>query len=308
MKKFLFTWPVLALFIGITSGTAAAADNWRASSHDGVVVPLWENKIPYSKGNQDHDKPFVTVFLPAGAKTPTAAAVICPGGSYGHLAWEKEGINYAKFLNSLGMAGIVLRYRLGTPGQGSYRHPVMLTDVSRAMRLTRFNAKKWNIDPARIGVMGSSAGGHLAATMLTQFDRGDTAAADPVDRESSRPDFGILCYPVISMTPGLTHRGSHDNLLGKDASTELENQMSAELQVKSDTPKCFIWHTSEDGGVPAANSLAFASALAAKKIPFELHIFEKGGHGLGLQDTPPFENVHPWGKELARWLKAEFAR
>jgi acetyl esterase/lipase len=224
--------------------------------------------------------------------------VICPGGGYGVLAGH-EGEDYAHYLNRLGIAGFVLKYRLGSAG---YRHPVMLQDAARAVRLVRARAGDWGVDPKRVGIMGSSAGGHLASTVLTHFDGGNPDAEDMVERQSSRPDIGILCYAVITLGE-FTHQGSKRNLLGEAPPPELVKLLSNELQVTEETPPCFIWHTWEDTAVPIENSLQFAAALRKAGVPFDLHVYEKGSHGIGLRDKPPFENVHPWGKDLAFWLR-----
>ena len=211
---------------------------------------------PARSAKQDKDIPTLTPYWPDPAKATGAAIVICPGGGYGGLA-PHEGDHYARFLNEYGIAGFVLKYRLGSAG---YRHPAMLQDAARAVRTVRARAGEWKLDPKRIGIMGSSAGGHLASTLLTHFDAGKPDAADPIERQSSRPDLGILCYAVISMGE-FGHQGSQNNLLGNDPSPELIRELSNELQVTKDTPPCFIWHTYEDNGVPVENSLQFAEAL-----------------------------------------------
>ncbi|HJH04352.1 alpha/beta hydrolase [Victivallis vadensis] len=259
---------------------------------------LWQGDAPGARGTSEFDIPTLTAYLPEGAKGPVPAVLICPGGGYGGLAGH-EGADYARFLNRHGIAGFVLRYRLGSKG---YRHPVMLQDAARAMRTIRSRAQEFNVDPARIGVMGSSAGGHLAATLLTKYDAGKPASEDPVERVSSRPDFGILCYAVVTMGPG-THRGSRNNLLGANPSAELIDALSAEKNVTADTPPCFIWHTADDGGVPVSNSINFATALSNHKVPFALHVYGTGRHGLGLGDRYPYDNALPWTRELVLWLK-----
>jgi len=264
-------------------------------------VPLWPGAAPGALGNQPKDIPTITPYLPDPAKATGAAIVICPGGGYGVLMSSYEGEDYALWLNELGITGFVLKYRLGSDG---YRHPHPLEDVARAVRLVRSRARQWNLDPRRIGVMGSSAGGHLAATLLTHFDAGRPDAADPVERESSRPVLGILCYPVISMGP-LTHEGSRRNLLGDNPSADLVDSLSNERQVMPQTPPCFIWHTREDRTVKVENSLEFAAALRRNGVPCDLHIYQKGDHGIGLGDKPPFLHAHPWTKELASWLKKQ---
>ena len=264
-------------------------------------IPLWPEGAPGALGTNTTDIPTLTPYLPdATNATASAAMVICPGGGYGMLA-PHEGNDYALWLNQHGVTCFVLKYRLGSDG---YRHPAMLNDAARAVRWVRAHADDYQIDPRRVGIMGSSAGGHLASTLLTHFDSGDTNSVDPVERQSSRPDLGILCYPVISMGE-FTHQGSKENLLGKDPSPGLVQLLSNELQVTTNTPPCFIWTTFEDTAVPMENSMLFASALRKNGVPFDLHVYEKGGHGMGLADKPPFANPHPWANDCLLWLKAQ---
>ncbi len=266
-------------------------------------IPLWPAGAPGALGDKDDDKPTLTAFLPAPEKATGAAVVICPGGGYGGLA-SHEGAGYAEWLAENGIAGIVLKYRLGSKG---YRHPAMLNDAARAVRLTRAKAAEWKIDVKRVGIMGSSAGGHLASTLLTHFDAGKADAADAVERLSSRPDIGILCYAVISMGPN-THGGSKGNLLGKEPAPELVELLSNEKQVTKETPPCFIWHTWEDAAVKVENSLDFAAALRKAGVPFDLHVYQKGPHGIGLsigKNGAASGEVHPWAKDLMVWLKAQ---
>jgi acetyl esterase/lipase len=281
----------------------AAFLGWLASAQAQPTnsFPLWPEGAPGALGKEDKDIPTLTPYLSDPAKATGAAVVICPGGGYGGLA-PHEGGQYARFLNEAGIAGFVLKYRLGSAG---YRHPVMLQDAARAVRLVRARAGEWQVDPKRVGIMGSSAGGHLASTLLTHFDAGKPDAADPIERQSSRPDLGILCYAVISFGE-FGHRGSMNNLLGKDPSPELVRLLSNELQVTKETPPCFIWHTYEDGGVPVENSLQFAEALRKAGVPFDLHIYQKGQHGLGLgtRDWNP-EKRHPWTRDCIFWLKEQ---
>lgn len=262
------------------------------------AFPLWPNGAPGALGTNDQDKPTLTPYLPEPGKASGAAIVICPGGGYGGLA-PHEGHDYALWLNQHGVAAFVLKYRLGSHG---YRHPVMLGDAARAVRTVRGRAAEWNLDVKRIGIMGSSAGGHLASTLVTHFDAGNPDAADPVDRVSSRPDLGILCYAVITMGE-FTHQGSKNNLLGRDPAPALVELLSNEKQVTKDTPPCFVWHTWEDSGVPVENSLQFAAALRRAGVPFDLHVYEKGPHGIGLAAKPPFANPHPWAADCVFWLK-----
>lgn len=283
---------VMAAFLGWLASAQAQPTN---------SFPLWPDGAPGALGKEDKDIPTLTPYLPDPGKATGAAVVICPGGGYGGLA-PHEGAQYAQFLNESGIAGFVLKYRLGP---GGYRHPTMLQDAARAVRTVRARAGEWKVDPKRIGIMGSSAGGHLASTLLTHFDAGKPDAADPIEQQSSRPDLGILCYAVISLGE-FGHRGSMNNLLGKDPSPELVRELSNELQVTKDTPPCFIWHTYEDGGVPVENSLQFAAALRKAGVPFDLHIYQKGQHGLGLgtRDWNP-EKRHPWTRDCIFWLQAQ---
>lgn len=285
-------------FLMLTAGAVLAQTN--------LTFPLWPGGAPGALGQQDKDIPTLTAYLPAPDRASGAAVVICPGGGYGMLA-NHEGEHYARWLNEQGIAGFVLKYRLAT---GGYRHPAMLQDAARAVRTVRARAAEWKLDPQRVGIMGSSAGGHLASTLLTHFDAGRSDAADPVERQSSRPDLGILCYPVISMTAPFTHQGSKRNLLGPDPSADLAREVSSELQVRSNTPPCFIWHTWEDSGVPVENSLQFAESLRRHGVPFDLHVYERGPHGLGLgsREWNPAQR-HPWTRDCAFWLKTRgFAR
>ena len=270
------------------------------------AFPLWSGGAPGALGTADKDIPTLTPFWADPAKATGASVVICPGGGYGGLAGH-EGKDYALWLNEQGITGFVLKYRLGP---GGYKHPAMMNDVNRAIRYVRANAADWKLDPKRIGVMGSSAGGHLAATAVTHHDAGQAEATDPIERASSRPDLGILCYAVISMGP-LTHGGSKNNLLGKEPSEELVKLLSNELQVTKGTPPCFLWHTAEDKAVKVENSLEFAAALQRNGILFDLHVYQKGAHGLGLgvrgyePATMPAGKLHPWTQDCAFWLKQQ---
>ncbi|MEJ0091241.1 MAG: alpha/beta hydrolase [Limisphaerales bacterium] len=263
-------------------------------------IPLWPNGAPGALGTNEIDIPTLTVYLPDPTNATGAAMVICPGGGYAGLA-PHEGNDYALWLNQHGVTCFVLKYRLGSSG---YHHPAMLNDAARAVRWMRAHADDYKIDPHRVGIMGSSAGGHLASTLLTHFDAGDTNSADVIERQSSRPDIGILCYAVISMGE-FTHQGSKENLLGKDPSPALVQLLSNELQVTTNTPPCFIWTTYEDTVVPMENTMLFAQALRSNHVPFDLHVYQKGGHGMGLADKPPFAHPHPWANDCLFWLEAQ---
>ncbi|HEY0074817.1 MAG TPA: alpha/beta hydrolase [Abditibacteriaceae bacterium] len=263
-------------------------------------IRLWATEAPGALGTADKDIPTLTPFLPLPEKATGAAIVVLPGGGYGGLAGH-EGKDYALWLNELGITAFVLKYRLGS---GGYRHPVMLNDAARAVRLVRARAGEWKLDANRIGIMGSSAGGHLTSTLLTHFDAGNANSDDAIERVSSRPDLGILCYAVISMDTALTHGGSRNNLLGNNPDVELVKLLSNELQVTKETPPTFLWSTADDAAVKVENSLQFALALRKNNVPFELHVYPHGRHGLGLGaplDKP--QDRHPWVTECARWLK-----
>ena len=259
-----------------------------------TTLPLWPDGAPGALGTADKDIPTLTVQLADPATATGAAMVILPGGGYGGLAGH-EGKGYADWFVTNGITCFVLKYRLGSAG---YRHPVMLQDAARAVRVVRARAAEFKIDPKRVGIIGSSAGGHLASTLLTHFDAGKADATDAVERESSRPDLGILCYPVITMGAN-THQGSKNNLLGKEPSAELVKLLSNELQVTKDTPPTFLWHTVEDKAVKVENSLDFAAALQRAGVPFDLHVYQKGAHGLGLGKN------HPWAADCMFWLREQ---
>jgi acetyl esterase/lipase len=264
---------------------------------DGQVIPLWDGAAPGALGSTEADIPALTVYLPRTVAPNTPAVVVCPGGSYRTLASNHEGRQVASYLNSLGIAAFVLRYRLGP----RYHHPIELGDAQRALRQLRAHAAEWRLDPARIGIVGFSAGGHLAMTASTRFDNGLAGAADAVDRVSSRPDFAVLGYPVISMTEEWTHKGSRTNLLGENPDPELAKSLSGERAVTRDTPPTFLFQTSEDTVVPAENSVYYYLALRKAGIPAEMHVFEKGPHGVGLANDDAA--LSEWSTLLANWLR-----
>ncbi len=259
------------------------------------VEVLFPAGAPGATGDTDKDKPTLTVYQPAEGKANGCAVVICPGGGYGHLAVDHEGKQVGEWFNSFGVTAFMLKYRLSP-----YRHPAPLLDAQRAIRTVRARAKEFGVDPNRIGILGFSAGGHLASTAATKFDKGNPEAKDEIDKVSCRPDFLILGYPVISFTEPFTHVGSRNNLLGKEASPELIESLSNEKQVTADTPPTFLFHTSGDTGVPPENSVAFYLALRKAKVPAEMHIYEKGGHGVGLAPKDPV--LSTWPKRCEAWM------
>ena len=268
----------------------------KAQSSEPRVELLWPAGAPGAVGKEDVDRPTLTIYLPS-AKPAGTGVIVCPGGGYTHLAIDHEGRQVAEFLNSLGVAGFLLKYRLGP----RYRHPAPWQDAQRALRFVRLRAKEFGIAPDRIGIWGFSAGGHLAATMGTHFDAGNPAAQDAIDRMSSRPDFMILAYPVISFTTPYTHRGSLTNLLGTDPDPKLVENLSNEKQVTAQTPPTFLFHTDSDATVPCENSVMFYLALRAAHVPAEMHIYERGKHGVGLAPNDPV--LSNWPKRLEDWLR-----
>jgi acetyl esterase/lipase len=290
----------LALALITVGSLASFASNVATAREADHVVLLWPGGAPGAKGDKPTDRPDVSVYLPDRSAATGAGVVICPGGGYGFLAMDHEGVQVTEWLNSLGVAGFVLKYRHNANG---YQHPHPLGDAQRAMRLVRANAKDWGIDSKRLGILGFSAGGHLASSVSTHFDSGNTNAADPVDRQSCRPDFAVLCYPVISLTEPCTHQGSKLNLLGANPDPKLVESLSNELQVTAQTPPTFLMHTGDDEGVPVENSLLYYQALRKSKVPAELHIYQHGQHGLGLAKAVPA--VSSWPDRCADWLRLQ---
>ncbi|MGH9630597.1 MAG: alpha/beta hydrolase [Bryobacteraceae bacterium] len=257
---------------------------------------LWPDGAPGAKGEEDRDKPSLTIYLADKAKATGTGIVVCPGGGYVNLAMDHEGKQIAEWLNNLGISAFVLKYRLGP----RYRHPAQLNDAQRAIRIVRARAKEFGIASDRIGIWGFSAGGHLASTAATHFDPGKPDADSPIDRAGSRPDFAILAYPVISFIE-FPHVGSRRNLLGENYDPKLAEFLSNDRQVTPETPPTFLFHTNEDSGVPPENSILFYLALRKAKVPAELHIYEKGRHGVGLAPDDPV--LSSWADRLKDWLK-----
>jgi acetyl esterase/lipase len=277
-------------------------------------LPLYTGKIPNSIREAAPDivvkediilyrkvqQPDIAVYLPSKRFATGQAVVICPGGGYWVLAYDLEGTDIARYLNSIGIAAIVLKYRLPTNENCVEPHKAPLMDAQRAMRLVRANAGAWNIHPDKIGIMGFSAGGHLASTLGTHFDLGNKSSADTVEQKSCRPDFMVLVYPVITFTQPSCHVGSREALLGKNPNSDLIKYYSNELQVKDNTPPVFLVHADDDTGVPVENSLLMYAALRVKKIPTELHVLSEGGHGFGLSINN--EHVASWTNNFKLWL------
>jgi len=270
------------------------------------VVRLWSGDAPGATGKGPEDIPTLTVYLPKTVTPKMPAIVVAPGGGYGGLATDYEGVEAQEFLNGLGVAVFMLQYRVAP-----YHHPVELGDAQRAVRTVRARAKEWGIDPARVGFMGFSAGGHLASTISTHFDSGLTkAGADAIDHMSSRPDFAILVYPVVSLVSPWTHQGSKRHLLGDNPDSALARSLSNELMVTSSTPPTFLFHTSGDNEVPPENSVYYYLALRKAGVKAELHIFQNGNHGSALSNpnlrvTTPEQDepLKAWPGLLANWLR-----
>jgi acetyl esterase/lipase len=278
------------------------------------VINLWpDGKIPNFKTSSVEEKsvtdasgilrisgvtvPTIAAYI-APKETATGAAVmICPGGGYGILAASHEGSDFAKWFNDRGISAFVLKYRLPNEKAMTHQHEVPLMDAMQGMKLIRQNAAKWNIDLNKIGVMGFSAGGHLAATLSTHYNMGEKASKD------AKPDFSILLYPVISLQPSIAHGGSRDNLLGPEKSEELIKYYSNELQVSDQTPPAFLVHAMDDTGVPVENSIQYYLALKNKKIPAEMHLYPKGGHGYGMR-TEGKGSLGNWPAAMEGWLKS----
>ena len=256
--------------------------------------PLWPAGAPGALGSEPADIPTLHAILPD--KPNGAAVIVAPGGGYNTVV-DHEKYNVAEWFVKQGITAFVLIYRVGP----RYRHPAMLHDVARAVRTVRAGADKWKIDPNRIGIIGFSAGGHLAATISTHHDAGDATAKDPIDRVSSRPNLAILCYPVITMSKERGHIGSMKNLLGPEPTQDLIDLMSLELQVKADTPPTFIYHRTFDGIVPPQHPLLYALALANHKVPFELHVYDHKGHGSVFALNDPIDG--DWPERMTRWLR-----
>ena len=289
----------MALLVGSVVATSSGAQTRpTVDAGEPQKMLLWEHGAPGAVGLEESDRPTLTYYPPWGKTHAGTAVIVAPGGGYVFLAANHEGRQVANWLNSMGVAAFVLIYRLGP----KYHHPIELGDAQRAIRMVRARAKEFDVLPNRVGIMGFSAGGLLASTTATHFDGGNAGAEDPVERVSSRPDFAILGYPVISFTASYTHAGSEEALLGENADARLREELSNELRVTPQTPPTFLFTTSEDTGVPAENSVAFYLALHKAGVPAEMHIFEKGPHGVGLDLGDPF--LGEWPKLLTNWMRS----
>lgn len=260
---------------------------------DRQPVPLWTNEVPLAHGKAPEDIPTLTAVFPLPWKKNKKSVVILPGGGYAALA-PHEGIAYAEWLAEHGYTAFVVNYRLGS---ANYHHPAEISDAARGIRVVRTHAAELGLHPHKIGIMGSSAGGHLAAACSTLHELGLRETGESQEKDLGRPDFAILCYPVISGCEPYSHFGSFENLLGKDAPEELTRLLSMERSVNETTPPTFLWHTFEDGCVPVENSIAYANALQRHHVRMELHIYECGSHGIGLCGG------HPWTEQCLRWLE-----
>ena len=256
---------------------------------------LWSDRAPIAVGDEAIDIPEIELFLPSDSNG--SCVLICPGGGYAHLA-PHEGATIGAFFADRQISAAVLKYRLAP----RYQHPAPLADVTRAIRTLRFHSNDWKIDPKRVAVMGFSAGGHLAATLSTHFDSGNHAASDPIERMHSRPDASVLCYPVITLQGPGVHTGSRANLIGKDASPELIDDLSNDLRITPQTPPTFIFHTVDDAAVPVENAMLYAEALRRNRVSFEAHFYETGRHGVGLGSDDP--RLSSWSSSLLIWLGA----
>ncbi|WP_426342614.1 alpha/beta hydrolase [Pseudoduganella sp. S-14] len=290
------SWILAMLFLAANSALAQTS-----------IIPVWPEGVPNAHAQAGPEKvdgerisnvsqPTLAVYPAAFDRPSGTAVIICPGGGYQFLSNTREGQQYAQWLSSLGITAFVLKYRLG-----DYGHPAPLQDVLRAIRLVRSQAARYGIAPDRIGVMGSSAGGHLAASASTLFNHPAGRAGGPLDAVSARPDFAILMYPVITMEAPAVHAGSRDALLGPKPRPELVQLMSVEKQVSAATPPTLLIHSQDDGLVPADNSILYFQALTRAKVPAEMFIFEHGGHGMAMRTGNG--TATNWTRRAEEWLR-----
>lgn len=287
---------LLTLLI-VWTGPASAQPAEHPDSLDAPMRLLWPDGAPGAEGTRVADRPALFLYPAPADRATGAGVVVCPGGGYAMLATGHEGRAVAEWLNDLGVSAFVLRYRHGP----RYRHPWPLRDAQRAVRVVRAHAEAWRVDPARLGVLGFSAGGHLASTVGTHPEPGHPAAADTLARFSTRPSFLTLVYPVISLVEPYAHDGSRRMLLGPTPDSALGRRLSSETQVTPDTPPTFLVHTGQDETVPAENSVAFYQALRAAGVPAEMHLYEEGTHGFGLAPSDPV--LSSWTERWADWAR-----
>lgn len=281
----------LSILLSLSAMTTALAQQ---------EILLWPDGAPGTLGNEPKDKPSLFIYKAPADSATGAAVLVCPGGGYAHLAIDHEGHDIARWFNSMGVTAFVLKYRLGSRGGDGYKHPIMLNDAKRAIRMIRHNAKEYGIDENKIGVIGFSAGGHLASTLGTHYDSGIKNADNEIDKINSRPNFMILIYPVISLNSKFTHRGSRQFLLGPNPDKALVDSLSNETQIDSMTPPTFLIHSTDDAVVPPENSIYFYLALREHNVPAEMHIYEYGGHGYGMAPDDPILNS--WTNRCQDWL------
>jgi acetyl esterase/lipase len=308
---------LVAAMGSLIASTSLPATTGEGPLATGTVIPLWPEGVPGRPrpaalhgrpdlGPEVHTAdghvsnvavPTMTYFAPAVDRPNGTAVIICPGGGYINLSYEREGVQFANWLGTLGVASFVLKYRLV-----EYGHPAPLQDVLRAIRIVRSRAREFHINPDRIGVMGSSAGGHLAASAGTLFDHAAGRTGAPLDAVSARPDFLLLMYPVITMDDPSAHAGSREALLGPRPSRELLQLLSVEQQVTSATPPTLLIHTQDDQAVPVENSVVFFQALTLAKVPAEMYLFQHGEHGMGMRAG--LGTASDWPARAAEWLRA----
>jgi acetyl esterase/lipase len=312
-----FSHAVLALSVVLFTTVSQEIQSAAAETGETTVIDLWDGMAPGSENFSGEEqteergtpelsslwisgvsKPTLTVIAPAADKRNGTAVVICPGGGYGGLSYVKEGAEIGEWLAKLGITSFVLKYR---HGGGVHQHPVPLSDIQRAMRLVRSLSDKWQLRSDKIGAMGFSAGGHLAASVGTHFDMGNKDAADAIEQQSCRPDFLALIYPVISLDAAIAHGGSLTNLLGTKPDPDLVKLLSNEQRVTAETPPTFIAHCSDDQSVNVENPMQFYRSLVKHNVPAELHVFAEGGHGFGMRQKGPVET---WPTLLANWLRS----
>jgi len=301
MMRILLACLTLLFAVAFLSAQTTTVKVWPEGPPGAKVEPNYREETIMDQGKPRVARvtdPVLLVYLPAPEKANGSAVVICPGGGYMRLAMDHEGYDIANWLNEMGIAGIILKYRLPSDAIMENKSVGPLEDAQEAIRIVRRRAQEWHIQPNRIGIMGFSAGGHLAATASTQFAE---QVYKPADTTSARPDFSILLYPVISMQQPTTHMGSRNNLLGQNPSQELIDRFSNELRITPETPPAFLVHSADDPAVPVGNSIGYFKALVKNKIPAELHVYQKGGHGYGLAKGRGTESG--WPDACRAWLK-----